>query len=84
MIEDWEIGQLFRNCLKNSRNDEKQAIKKVRQKYFDEFVKTKDIYLFLGTTKQWHIRRAPNPFLIIGVFYPKKEQQLNLFFNRKS
>lgn len=79
MIEDWEIGQLFWNCMKSSKGNEQKSIEKVKQKYFDEFVSTKDIYLFLGTTKQWHIRRAPNPFLIIGVFYPKKELQRNLF-----
>lgn len=27
----------------------------------------------------WHLRRSPNPFVIIGVFYPKKETQLSFF-----
>jgi hypothetical protein len=79
MIEDWEIGQLYWNCLQAANNDEKTAINKVKLKYDVEFRLEKDIYLFLGTTKEWHRRRSPNPFVIIGVFYPKKEEQLSLF-----
>lgn len=78
MIEDWEIFQLYWNCLKITKGDEKKAISLVEKKYFNEFTKANDIYLFLGTTMQWHRRRAPNPFVIIGVFYPKKEEQLSL------
>lgn len=78
MIEDWEIGALYWNCLKEAKGDEKIAIQKVKEKYEDEF-KYKDIYFFLGTTKEWHMRRAINPFVIIGVFYPKKEVQGSLF-----
>lgn len=77
MIEDWEIGALYRNCLKDSEGNEKIALEKVRQKYEDEFITKKDLYFFLGTTKQWHQRRATNPFVIIGVFYPKKEKEEN-------
>lgn len=79
MIEDWEIGQLYWNCLNGANGDESIALEKVRARYEDEFINKKDIYLFLGTTKQWHLRRANNPFVIIGVFYPKKEDQLSLF-----
>lgn len=78
MIEDWEIGQLFWNCLRTEGN-ETLALGKVKQKYFDDFVAKHDIYFFLGTTKEWHTRRAPNPFVIIGVFYPLKEIQGSLF-----
>lgn len=79
MIEDWEIGALYWNCLKSSEGNENEALKKVREKYETEFLKEKDIYLFLGTTKEWHMRRAKNPFVIIGVFYPKKKLQQTLF-----
>lgn len=79
MIEDWEIGQLFWNCLRDCKGEEKSAIEKVKYKYFTEFVSKKDLYLFLGTTKQWHMRRANNPFVIIGVFYPPIEKQFSLF-----
>lgn len=79
MIEDWEIEQLYWNCLRSCNGDEKAALEKVTKKYGEEFIKEKDIYLFLGTTMEWHRRRAPNPFVIIGVFYPKKDPQLKLF-----
>jgi len=79
MIEDWEIGALYWNCLQNSNGDENIALKKVREQYESNFIKNKDLYLFLGTTREWHTRRAKNPFVIIGVFYPKKELQGKLF-----
>lgn len=77
MIEDWEIFELYKNCFRKKGN-ERIAAEQVKQMYFDEFTSKKDIYLFLGTTKQWHLRRAPNPFVIIGVFYPKIETQFSL------
>lgn len=80
MIEDWEIGMLYWNCLKSSNNNSKIALEKVKDKYFKEFL-TKDIYLFLGTTRQFH-GRAPNPFVIIGVFCPPIDtspEQLSIF-----
>ena len=79
MIEVWEIGQLYLNCIRDAKNDEKIAIEKVKLKYDVEFRLEKDVYLFLGTTQKWHTLRSPNPFVIIGVFYPKKETQLALF-----
>ncbi len=78
MIEDWEIGELYRNCLKRNDGDEQKACGDVRKKYYDDFVLTKDVYLFLGTTKAFHFR-APNPFIIIGVFHPKFKTQFDLF-----
>lgn len=68
MIEDWEIGALYWNCLKQAGGDEQEAVAKVKKRYFDRFSKL-DIHLFLGTTKQYH-GWAKNPFVIIGVFYP--------------
>lgn len=79
MIEDWEIGALYWNCLKSTDGNESIALQKVRDQYETNFLRNKDIYLFLGSTKEWHMRRAKNPFVIIGVFYPKKENQLTLF-----
>ena len=55
-------------------NQEDCAIAKVSEKYSDEFINKKDIYFFLGTTKRFH-NVAPNPFLIIGVFYPPKQPE---------
>ncbi|MDA0782724.1 MAG: hypothetical protein PQ612_09740 [Rickettsiales bacterium] len=73
MIEDWEIGQLYLNCVK--KYGEQEALEKVEQRYMEEFTTKKDLYLFLGTTYKWHIRKARNPFVIIGVFYPPIEKQ---------
>jgi len=77
MIEDWEIGALFWNCLKHSEGNENEAINLVRKKYLDEF-SNKEVFLFLGTTRQFH-GWAKNPFVIIGVFYPPASQQDSLF-----
>ena len=79
MIEDWEIGQLYWNSLSRHEGDEVKACSDVRKKYFDDFVKTKDLHLFLGTTKEFHARNAPNPFIIIGTFHPKPQTQQELF-----
>lgn len=79
MIEDWEIGALYWNCLKSAEGNEAEALLKVRAKYEQEFVNDKDIHLFLGTTREWHMHRAKNLFVIIGIFYPKKETQTSLF-----
>lgn len=76
MIEDWEIGRLYWNCLEQADGDEARAVELVRQKYLVEF-SNKDIHLFLGTTKQFH-NVGPNPFIIIGVFYPPRTDQGSL------
>lgn len=79
MIEDWELGMLYWNCLKSTHGDEELACKKVREKYFDEMCQKKDIYFFLGTTKNFH-NVGPNPFIIIGTFYPPLVNQLSFDF----
>ena len=78
MIEDWEIGQLYWNCLEGTTPEE--AVKKVRQKYLNDLAHTKDLYLFLGTTRRWHLT-GQNPYVIIGTFYPPhiKQEQPSLF-----
>jgi len=68
MVEDWEIGMLYLHCLWRAGNDEAVATAKVKEKYFDSFLK-RDLYFFLGTTKKFH-NVAPNPFIIVGVYYP--------------
>jgi len=78
MNEDWEIGQLYWNSLKRHNGNEELACLDVRKKYMDDFAKTKDLYLFLGSTKLHHFR-APNPFLIIGTFHPKHISQTSIF-----
>lgn len=72
MIEDWEIGQLFWNCISRHEGPDREtkACNDVIQKYFNDFAKTKDLHFFLGTSKQFHFV-GPNPFMIIGTFHPK-------------
>lgn len=72
MIEDWEIGMLYWNCLRQCNGDEKKANQLVKRKYFDDFCLKKDIHLFLGTTWEYHRRNTPDPFVIIGLFVPPK------------
>lgn len=81
MIEDWEIGALYWNCLRSSNGNEKIAVEKVRQKYWDNFVqdKGKDILLVLGTTLEHHNKKALNPFVIVGVIPLPLNMQQNLF-----
>ena len=64
-----------------NKNDEKQAMKKVRQRYWDGFVQNekKDILLVLGTTLEHHNKKAPNPFVIVGVIPLPYETQQRLF-----
>lgn len=72
MIEDWETGQLYLNSLKGANGNEEVACQKVKEKYFDNFAKTKDLHFYLGTMFESHRRNFNNPFTIIGAFYPKK------------
>lgn len=80
MIEDWEIGMLYFNCLRAANGDEQIALANVRKKYLNSF-STRDLYFILGTTLKNHYV-SKNPFIIIGVFYPPKPpefEQLSLF-----
>ncbi len=70
MIEDWELGQLYWNCLRRHEGDEAKACADVTNKYFNDFAKTKDLHLYLGTAQTYHLV-SPNPFLVIGTFHPK-------------
>lgn len=76
-IEDWEIGMLYRNCCK--KYPPEIACQKVREKYMD-IAKNYDIHLFLGTTYQWQKKNAPDPYIIVGVFWPPKISQLSFDF----
>ncbi len=77
VIEDWEMGTFFWNCLHQTEGDEEAALELVRQKYLEKFT-GQDLYLFVGTTLKFHAMSAPNPFVIIGLFYPPKTDQLPL------
>lgn len=68
MIEDWEIGALYRNCLRDCGGDEDEANRKVKAKYLDYFCSQRDLYFFMGTTLAHHYNKSP--FIIVGVFWP--------------
>ncbi len=79
MVEDWELGALYWNCLKKAEGNVELACKQVRCKYFDYMYHERDLYFFMGTTKEFH-NVAPNPFIIIGTFYPPKILQTAMPF----
>ena len=76
-ILDWEIGALYWNCVASCAGNEENALAKVRQKYFEEFLQT-DLHFFIGTTQQWHLV-APNPWVIVGLFPIPHQHQPRLF-----
>jgi len=75
-VLDWEVGQLYWNCLRSTPNSERAALEKVRQKYLEEF-SHRDLHFFLGTLQQFH-GFSPNPWVIIGVFPIPHENQMDL------
>lgn len=80
MVEDWELGMLYWNCLRFAKGDEQVACEKVKEKYFNDLYQKKDLYFLLGTTMKFH-KRSHNPFIIIGLFYPPKiDPQLSFDF----
>ncbi|MBX3747118.1 MAG: hypothetical protein KF833_17565 [Verrucomicrobiae bacterium] len=75
-VLDWETGALYWRCLRSTNGDEAAALAKVRAKYLGEFG-TRDLHLFLGTTQEFHFR-APNPWVIVGVFQIPHQRQCQL------
>ena len=74
-IEDWEIYELARQYI-----DHPDKLKeKVKQQYAKNFVEKKNLHFFIGSQLQWHRRKGKNPYLIIGVFYPPKDNQIAMF-----
>lgn len=78
-ITDWEIGQLYWNCLKRHGGNEKKALADVKQKYLVELIENRDPHFFVGTTQEWDVKNAPNPFMIVGVYSPPFDPQESLF-----
>lgn len=66
MIEDWEVGALYWKLV-DQGNSNKDAAKKVREKFLKELCGSdKDTHFFVGT-----ILAHPNTWVVIGLFYPK-------------
>lgn len=76
-ILDWEVSESFRKWRKSYKSED-AALRKMRQRYFEEFTHTKDLGLILGTIFS---RDRFGAFSIIGLVYPPKLQfeQLSLF-----
>jgi len=79
-ISDWEISQLYRNCvygsaLMSQADREREALAKVRDKLEIDFLKNRDLHFIVGNLKTY-----PQTFMIIGLFYPPRvaSEQLKL------
>jgi hypothetical protein len=73
MIEDWELGVLYRKEVERL-GDETAAIASVRRKFFDEICHpSRDTRFFMGTVFPY------NTWVVIGVFWPPKSAQPGLF-----
>jgi hypothetical protein len=64
MIEDWEIGMLYLNCLRRANNDEVVATAKVKEKFFDSFLK-RDLYFSLVRQKSITMFHAIHLLLLV-------------------
>jgi len=73
-IEDWEIGALYWNMRFRKKCSKEETIQHVKNKFLTYFLDKTDLYFFLGTTQAFHLK-SRNPFVIVGVFYPKKEDK---------
>ena len=73
MCEDWELGVLFLGECDRLGSEEKAA-ESVKQKFLGELCRDdKDTRFFMGT------RFPYNTWLVVGVFWPPKIQQQELF-----
>jgi hypothetical protein len=66
MIEDWELGALYWNCVDGGYSPD-DACKKVKQKFLDQICGTdRDTHFYVGT-----VLAHPNSWVVIGAFWPK-------------
>lgn len=74
IILDWEINQAFRKWTRKYGSEE-TALEKIRYRWFEDICgPDKDTHLIVGSHN-----RFVDTFMVLGVFYPKKEAQLSLF-----
>jgi len=74
MITDWELSELYRNMNKRLKDRDKAA-DAVKNKYLNTFFdENHDTHFFVGNTLPFRT------WLVIGVFYPKRQDQLELKF----
>lgn len=79
MIDDWELGRYFWERMERQHGDEAAALEDVRNRYFIEFTREREVFFFLNTVQVSHLS-AHNPFFIAGTFYPRREHQLSFDF----
>lgn len=72
MNEDWEIGVLYWKELEKLQSPEKAA-ESVRKKCLQMVGDDRDARFFMGTVFPY------NTWIVLGVFWPAKESQTNLF-----
>ncbi|MDP4011018.1 MAG: hypothetical protein Q8P72_02200 [Candidatus Roizmanbacteria bacterium] len=73
-ITDWEIYELYRRLKNKYIYDIDKVLAGVKQKWLGEFWRGNlDSYLIVGTTPRY------KTFIVLGVFRPKREQNLPLF-----
>jgi hypothetical protein len=73
-IIDWELGELYRK-VRDQGLDREGILAAVRQKFFDELCGPgKDTHFYVGNHSLF-----PASFMVIGVFWPPKEDQSSLF-----
>ncbi|HBQ27258.1 MAG TPA: hypothetical protein DD791_12750 [Syntrophomonas sp.] len=71
-IIDWEIQQAYRSWLIKYGEDE--LLNKIKQKWLDTLCDPgRDTYFIVGTHHVFKI------FIILGIFWPPKDSQLDLF-----
>jgi hypothetical protein len=67
MFEDWEIGMLYRNCMRKCR-DEQVALQEMKNSYLSNWfnLEKRDVRLIVGT------RNVFPTWLVIGMFTPPR------------
>lgn len=67
MIEDWEVGELYRS-MRDKYENESVACEKVKQKLYHQMcAEGVDTHFFVGTTLEY------GSWIILGTFWPKKD-----------
>ena len=71
LCEDWEFGELFRNCKQMMKDGKYPDMATVHQKVTDKMmdIAGRRPYFILGS----HFRFPT--YMIIGVIYPKKDER---------
>ncbi len=71
LCEDWELGELHRNCLKYLKagryRDKKEMFQKVKRRMLTDMKSKGHIYFIVGS----HFRFPT--YMIVGVVYPRKD-----------